>query len=272
MDISREFTVNRLQENSASINEMALFAQEIATDVRRIALKWFRRPLDIDTKADESPVTIADRAVEQALRDAISARFPEHGILGEEFGLNHVDAEFVWSIDPIDGTRSFISGSPLWGSLLALLHHGKPVIGLIDIPATSERWVGVDQSHCTFADKPCSTRKTSALANAILYSTTPDTFNETEAPIFEKLSRAVYLRRFGGDCYSYGLLASGHIDLVVEAGLQPYDYLALAPIIEQAGGVITDWSGRPLNMQSKGQVLASANPALHQKALALIQA
>jgi len=272
MVISRKLKVGSLQEDAAAIKEMLGFAEETATKVRKIALDWFRHPLNIDTKADESPVTIADRSVEQAVRQAIKTRFPEHGILGEEYGTSHADAEFVWSIDPIDGTRSFISGSPLWGLLLALLHRGKPVLGIIDIPCTSERWVGAHERACTFSGEPCHTSRTESLDKAILYTTTPDIFQGAETEAFERLSRAAYLRRFGGDCYNYGLLASGHIDLVMEAGLQPYDYLAMAPVIEQAGGVITDWSGRALTMHSGGQVLASANPHLHARALALINA
>ncbi|MEO6985723.1 MAG: histidinol-phosphatase [Paralcaligenes sp.] len=264
--------MNNFQAEDASLAEMAHFAQEITTEVRQIALKWFRHPLTIDTKADESPVTIADRQVEQALRAAISRRYPQHGILGEEYGLDNTDAEFVWSIDPIDGTRSFISGHPLWGCLLALLHRGQPVLGLIDIPSTSERWLGVGQQPTVFAGQPCRTRGTTSLDSAILYSTTPDIFTGSEVRAFESLSQSVYLRRFGGDCYSYGMLASGHIDLVMEAGLQPYDYLAVAPIITGAGGIITDWKGEPLGLQSGGQVLASANAALHQQALARIAA
>lgn len=256
--------------SDAILDEMLGFAEDIATQVRSIALDWFRKPLTIDTKADESPVTIADRSVEQAIRQAIAQRFPEHGILGEEYGLSHSEAEFVWSIDPIDGTRSFISGHPLWGSLLALLHRGKPVLGVIDIPSTGERWTGSVHRGSLFSGRPCRTRATRSLDEAILYTTTPDIFNDQELPAFERVSRAAHLRRFGGDCYNYGLLASGHIDLVLEAGLQPYDYLAMAPIIEQAGGIVTDWSGNALTMHSSGQVLASANPALHEQALALV--
>ncbi|OWT65820.1 histidinol-phosphatase [Candidimonas nitroreducens] len=264
--------MNQPSIDSAQLADIGRYAEELATEVRKIALKWFRHPLAIDTKADESPVTIADREVEQALRKAIGQRYPKHGILGEEFGLDHTDAEFVWSIDPIDGTRSFISGNPLWGSLLALLHYGSPVFGMIDIPATGERWIGMQGREATFCGQPCHTRDTAKLDQAILYATAPEIFNAEEFRAFETLSGSVYLRRYGGDCYSYGLLAAGHIDLVMEAGLQPYDYLALAPVIDAAGGVITDWQGRPLHMGSGGQVLAAANRTLHAQALERIAA
>ncbi|TEA77553.1 histidinol-phosphatase [Allopusillimonas ginsengisoli] len=264
--------MNDIHQKPAFLVEIALFAEDIATRSRAIALRNFRHPLAITTKADESPVTIADREVEQALRQAIGQRYPTHGILGEEYGTEHADAEFVWSIDPIDGTRSFVSGHPLWGTLLGLLHRGHPVFGLIDIPVTSERWVGMANQPATLDGVPCHTRDTATLANAILYATDPDIFDAHEAPLFNTLSRAVYLRRYGGDCYSYGLLASGCIDLVMEAGLQPYDYLAVAPIIKAAGGIITDWEGKPLTMHSCGRVLAAANAGLHQQALACIHA
>ncbi len=259
--------MNDTHQKTALLIEIARFAEDIATRSRAIALRNFRHPLAIDSKADDSPVTKADREVEQALRQAIARRYPDHGILGEEYGTQHTDAEFVWSIDPIDGTRSFISGNPLWGTLLGLLHRGNPVFGLIDIPATSERWAGMANHCATLNGVRCSTRSTATLDSAILYATDPDIFKAEDARCFESLSQAVYLRRYGGDCYSYGLLASGCIDLVMEAGLQPYDYLAVAPVIKAAGGVITDWEGQPLTMHSRGQVLAAANAGLHRQAL-----
>lgn len=249
---------------------LAEFASELADAVRPVGRRWFRHPIDIDTKADESPVTIADREVELALRERLAARFPEHGVLGEEFGRDHLDAEYVWSLDPIDGTRSFISGFPLWGTLLAVLHHGAPLVGVIDMPMLGERWVGVRGQGATCNGVRCRTRRCAQLADATLYATTPDIFDATELPAFEALSRAARMRRFGGDCYSYALLASGHVDLVVEAGLQPYDYLALAPVIEEAGGVITDWQGAPLTMHSAGRVVAAGDAELHAQAVALL--
>ncbi len=254
------------------IAEMLDFAQTTVTQARAVALKWFRQAPEIITKADESPVTIADRSVEQFLRDAILQRYPEHGMLGEEFGLSHLDAQYLWSIDPIDGTRSFISGNPLWGCLVALLRDGVPVFGIVDIPFTGERWVGAQGQGCQYRGGACHTRQTDRLQDAILYATSPDIFTGDEARVFDALTRAVYLRRFGGDCYSYALLASGHVDLVVEAGLQPYDYLALRPVIEEAGGVISDWAGQPVTMHSDGRVIAAANPALHRAVLDIVAA
>ncbi|VVD73250.1 histidinol-phosphate phosphatase [Pandoraea pneumonica] len=253
-----------------SLQALSDFAELLADEVRPLSLGWFRRRLDIDVKADESPVTIADRNVEQALRRRIAEQFPEHGILGEEFGAAHADAEFVWSIDPIDGTRSFISGFPLWGTLLAVTHRGTPVVGVIDMPVQAERWVGRLRQGAWLNGSACRTSDVTRLSDATVYATSPDIFQGAEADAFARLSHAVKTRRFGGDCYCYALLASGHIDLVMEASLQPYDYLALAPVIEAAGGVITDWDGRALTLNSRGRVLAAANAELHRAALAVI--
>ncbi len=252
------------------LRDLAAFAESLATAARPVSRRWFRHKLHVDTKADESPVTIADREVEAALRALIAARFPDHGILGEELGCSHVDAEYVWSLDPIDGTRSFISGHPLWGTLIALLHRGAPVLGVIDMPMLDERWVGIAGEHTRLNGVACSSSQRQRLDAATLYSTSPDLFHDAERVAFETLSRAVQMRRFGGDCYSYALLAAGHVDLVLESDLQPYDYLALAPVIEGAGGRITDWSGRALGMGSDGRVLAAGNAALHRQALAVV--
>jgi len=250
----------------------AAFAQTLADRVRPMSRKWFRHPLSVDTKADESPVTQADRDVEAALREAIAAQYPDHGIFGEEFGVSRAEAELVWSLDPIDGTRAFISGNPLWGTLLALLHRGRPVLGLIDIPMLDERWIGAAGAAARLNGGECRTSTCAALEEAILYATAPDIFSGAELAAFDALAAACRMRRYGGDCYSYGLLASGHIDLVVEAGLQPYDYLALMPVVEGAGGVMTDWTGQPLGLQSQGRVIAAATPQLHRETMRLLGA
>ncbi|NMK45770.1 histidinol-phosphatase [Achromobacter sp. Bel] len=252
--------------------EYSSFAQTLADRVRPLSRKWFRHPLSVDTKADESPVTQADREVEAALRDAIAQHYPHHGIFGEEFGALHTEADLVWSLDPIDGTRAFISGNPLWGTLLALLHRGRPVLGLIDIPMLQERWIGAADSPARLNGDVCQASACTELRDAILYATSPDIFEGAELAAFDALTRAARMRRYGGDCYSYGLLASGHVDLVVEAGLQPYDYLALMPVIEGAGGVITDWSGQPLSLESQGRVVAAATPQLHRQAMRVLGA
>jgi histidinol phosphatase-like enzyme (inositol monophosphatase family) len=253
------------------LSDLSAFAQSLADLARPLSQQWFRRPLEIDLKADESPVTRADREVETALREAIQRRYPGHGIYGEEFGASHADAEYTWVIDPIDGTRSFISGFPLWGTLLALMHHGRPVLGLIDMPVMDERWTGVAGEPARLGAQPCRVSGCTEPAQAILYATSPDIFQAAETAAFERLTKAVRMRRYGGDCYSYGLLASGHVDLVVESGLQPYDYLAIAPVVQGAGGVITDWDGQPLGLGSAGHVVAAATPELHRKTLQILR-
>lgn len=248
---------------------MAL-ANRMADMAGAIALRHFRTPLDVIAKADESPVTVADREVESALRAVLAEAAPADGIYGEEHGQERVDAPFVWVIDPIDGTRSFITGSPLWGTLIGLLHHGRPVLGMIDIPFTRERWSATASIGACLGGVPVRASGCERLADARLYATSPDIFVGRDRDAFAAVEREAGLRRFGGDCYSYGLLASGHVDLVVESGLQPYDYLPIAPIIAAAGGVITDWNGEPLGLGSDGRVVAAATPALHAAALKCI--
>jgi inositol-phosphate phosphatase/L-galactose 1-phosphate phosphatase/histidinol-phosphatase len=244
------------------------FAAELVDSVRPIVLSYFRTPLEVVSKSDDSPVTIADRTIEQRLRDRIEARFPAHGILGEEIG-HRPGGAFTWIVDPIDGTKSFITGFPLFGTLIALTYEEQPFCGLIDVPFTRERWVA-KPGLTTFGNGLARTSRCESIAQARFYTTSPDMFVDHDAEAFERLSRAARLRRFGGDCYIYGLLASGHCDIVLETGLQPYDYMALVPVVQGAGGCITDWAGRPLSTRSEGRVLATATPKLHAEALALI--
>ncbi|HEY0198544.1 MAG TPA: histidinol-phosphatase [Rhodanobacter sp.] len=254
----------------SSIDDFKRFAESVVDRARTLSLPHFRSRIPVQIKADESPVTAIDRNVETMMRDCIKAAYPLHGVLGEEHGLSHVDAEYVWSIDPIDGTRSYISGWPLWGTLLALLHRGVPVLGLIDMPVLDERWVGIDGSGTTLNGRRCRSRACVELSDATVYATSPDIFSPLELASFERVTRVAKGRRFGGDCYSYALLASGHIDAVIEADLKPYDFLALAPVIEGAGGVISDWQGLPLGMHSGGRVVAAASPELHREIIALM--
>jgi myo-inositol-1(or 4)-monophosphatase len=221
------------------------------------------------SKLDESPVTIADRMIEKRLREVIEARFPGHGIYGEEMGVKHGN-DFTWILDPIDGTKSFITGFPLFGTLISLTYQEQPFCGLIDIPATGERWLG-RPGETVFAGNAARTSRCESLSDARFYTTSPDMFaSGEEAECFERLSRRTRLRRFGGDCYIYGLIASGHCDIALETGLQPYDYMAVAPVIAGAGGCITDWQGNALSIHSDGRVLASATRKLHDEALALL--
>ncbi len=236
------------------------------------SLRLFRTPLDIIAKADESPVTQADRAAETGMRDILGAERPADGIFGEEHGRERMEAERVWVLDPIDGTRSFITGSPLWGTLIALVRGGRVELGMVDMPVLGERWVGQAGLGANRNGQAVRVRDCKALAEARIVTTSPDIFNAADWQAFDKLSRQCAMRRFGGDCYGYAQLAGGTIDLVVETGLQPYDYLGPTGLIEAAGGIVTDWEGRPLGLESDGRVVAAATPELHRQALAVLAA
>lgn len=232
----------------------------------------FRTPLAIITKADESPVTLADRAAETAMRDILGAMCPADGIYGEEYGAERVDAQRVWVLDPIDGTRSFITGSPLWGTLIGVLEGGRVLFGMVDMPVLGERWfgqagVGAARNGTAVCVSACRD-----VAQARIVTTSPDIFSAADLQAFDRLSKRCAMRRFGGDCYGYAQLAGGTIDLVVETGLQPYDYLGPAGLIEAAGGVITDWEGRALGLKSDGRVVAAATRELHRQALEALAA
>ena len=259
------------------LDQCAEFAESLAQDAGVLALDWFRRGMEIETKADDSPVTVADRAVEDFLRKAIAARFPDHAILGEEYGAEGSAGAPVWVIDPIDGTRSFISGWPVWGTLLALVQNGRSQLGVVEMPALGERWSAVAGQSTWFTGRDGHRTQVRAsqcrdLARARFYTTSLLYFEGAARAAIERLAARAAVARQGGDCYSYGLLASGHVDLVVETRLEPYDFLALVPVVEAAGGVITDWSGAALDMASDGRVIAAATPELHRQARALLPA
>ncbi len=227
-------------------------------------------PMVIDIKGDASPVTIADRSVENALRDFIEAQYPDHGIIGEEFGSIRPEARYQWVIDPIDGTRSFIAGYPLFTTLISLTYHGTPVLGLIDQPISGERWVGAYGIESVLNGESVRTRGCTELSKAVIATTSIDYFTPEQSQQFKKLRSSCANGVLGGDAYAYAMLASGQIDIVVDAGMKPYDYCALKPVIEGAGGLITDWKGQPLTIHSDGSVLAAASKELHQAALAKI--
>ena len=233
---------------------------------------YFRRPIAVDDKPDLSPVTAADRAAEMAMRELIAARFPTHGIIGEEFGGEREGADFVWVLDPIDGTKSFISGVPLFGTLIALAHQGRPFLGIIDQPISRERWIGASGRPTTFNGAPIRCRPCASLASATVYATSPNMFKGGDAASFGRVAAAAKLVNYGADCYAYGLVAHGFIDLVVEASLKPYDFSAMLPIVEGAGGVASDWRGMPLSLASDGRVLVAGDRCAHQQALQLLAA
>lgn len=245
------------------------FALSLTDRTRPVVDRYFRQDITIEIKSDASPVTLCDRAVEAEIRAALAETYPDHGIFGEEQGKSGLDRRFVWVIDPIDGTRAFITGVPMFGTLVALLDHGRPVVGMIDTPALRETWIGVSGEATRFNGAPCTTRRR-PLAEAAVFTTTPDLYRDANRARWEKVAGAVQTVRYGADCYAAGLVASGHADAMIEVGIQPYDVLALVPVIEGAGGVVSDWQGRPLGLEGDGTFLAAATPALHADLLALM--
>ena len=238
-----------------------LAAADAAGEVIR---PFFRTSVPADQKADQSPVTIADRNAELAMRAVLAQRCPDHGILGEEFGLERPDAARRWVLDPIDGTRAFITGRPTFGTLAALLQGDTPLLGLIDQPVTGERWIGVRGRPTVFTGGmggSVGTRPCLDISLAELSATSPAMFG-ADLPRFDRLAGLVRRTYWGGDCYAYGLLALGQIDIIVECDLKPWDWAALVPVIEGAGGRMTDWFGQALRSDGDGRVIAVGDPRL----------
>ncbi len=253
-------------------DEFIALAGRLADASGAIIRRYFRTPIPVDTKADDSPVTIADREAEAALRAMIEDEYPVHGIFGEEHGFVRTEAEYAWVLDPIDGTKAFVSGMPIFGTLIALMRNGKPILGVIDQPVSGERWVGAAGHPSTLNGAQVATRKDSTLATAIHYTTHPDMFKSGgERSAVDAMVAQVAVSRYGGDCYAYGLLAAGFVDVVTEASLKIYDFMALVPVIEGAGGIMTDWTGAPLDRHADGHVLAAANETCHRAALAYLK-
>ena len=261
-----------------ALSSLVPVLHELADQAEAVALKYFRQPLAVEDKADESPVTRADREAESAMRQLLETRFPEHGILGEEHGHAGRDREWQWILDPIDGTRAFISGLPLFGTLIALAHKEVPVLGMMALPALGERWWTALPGHAQhriaypqLQTQDARVSQKTRLTEAYAYSTDPAMFSPEQQARLAPVQQQVKMQRFGGDCYSYGLLASGHIDLVLEADLKPYDIAGPAAVITAAGGRVTDWNGQPVLASGwDGTVVAAASDALHQATLALL--
>ena len=262
-----------------SVVDFAEFVDELATLSGEIILPFFRTALATDDKSAGGPfdpVTEADRAAESAMRRHISRHFPEHGVIGEEFGAERPDAEYVWVLDPIDGTKSFISGLPVWGTLIALQHKGRPCFGMMSQPFTREkfsgdgvasRWRGYGNRDAV-QERRLRTRPCPALGQATVMTTHPGLLLDGTLEPFRRVEAAARLSRYGGDCYAYCALASGHVDLVIESGLKPYDIAALLPIIEGAGGVVTTWSGD--SAAAGGAIVAAGDRRLHEEVLNLL--
>ena len=222
---------------------------------------YYRAEHGLEAKADASPVTLADRAAEGAMRALIERAFPTDAIIGEEYGTKDGTSGRAWVLDPIDGTRAFISGRPIFGTLIALVIEGWPMLGVIDQPILRERWLGVMGKPTLFNGSLAQTRRCPDLAKALLATTSPALFSDDQLHAFEHLDGAVMSTVLGGDCYNYGCVASGWLDVVVEAGLKLHDFAALVPVVEGAGGRMCDWQGDPLTADSIGEVVAAGDPA-----------
>ncbi|GER42277.1 inositol-1-monophosphatase [Striga asiatica] len=258
------------------LDSFADVGNRLADASGEVICSYFRKSFDIIDKEDLSPVTIADRAAEESMVKIIQEHFPSHAIYGEENGWRCKQdfADFVWVLDPIDGTKSFITGKPLFGTLIALLHKGIPILGIIDQPVLRERWIGLRGKRTTLNGQEISVRSCSQLSKAYLYTTSPHLFSGTAEVAFARVRSKVKVPLYGCDCYAYALLASGFVDLVIESGLKPYDILALIPVIEGAGGVITDWKGHQLHWEASSRshaasfnVVAAGDKFVHQEAI-----
>ncbi len=254
------------------LSKLSQVASTIARDASAIPMQYFRTQMDITDKADDSPVTIADQNTERFIRDALLKHFPDHDIFGEEFGISGDLSGASWIIDPIDGTRSFISGNPLFGMLMGFLNAGVPQIGLVRMPALNETFLGVAGLGATKNGQPIACRKTTELAKAILYINEPENINADNPARFTRLCQAAHIRRTAYDCYPHAMVAAGTVDAVVDCNLEPYDYLPLVGLIQAAGGIITDWNGAPLTLKSDGRVVTAATTELHSEVLKLLKA
>jgi myo-inositol-1(or 4)-monophosphatase len=257
-----------------TVIDFTAFIGRLATASGETILPFFRTSLSIDNKSggrEFDPVTEADRAAEAVMRRLIKSNFPQHGIVGEEFGIEREDADYVWVLDPIDGTKSFIAGFPIWGTLIALLHKGAPVFGMMHQPFIGERFSG-DSGSANYrgpsGERRLAVRRCASLKDATLFTTSPLLMNDADRATFERVSAEARLTRYGGDCYSYCMLAAGHLDLVIETELKPYDIAALIPIVTGAGGIVTTWEGKPA--QGGGRIIAAGDARVHEAALKLL--
>jgi myo-inositol-1(or 4)-monophosphatase len=255
--------------------DFAAFVDELANVSGETIRPFFRTALGVDDKGPSGrfdPVTAADRAAEDAMRMMIKKNFPAHGIIGEEFGNERADAEYVWVLDPIDGTKAFITGMPAWGTLIALTRKGEPVYGMMHQPFTRERFTG-DGTAARYrgpaGDRDLHVRPCAALADATLLTTSPRLMKQDDRQRFGKVEDKVRLSRYGGDCYAYCMLAAGHVDLVIETELKPYDIVALIPVVTGAGGIVTSWDGGPAT--NGGRVIAAGDARVHKAAMEILK-
>jgi inositol-phosphate phosphatase/L-galactose 1-phosphate phosphatase/histidinol-phosphatase len=245
------------------------FAEYLADEAAKITTSFYRQNISIEDKQDSSPVTEADRQVERTIRRLVQNNYPTHGVFGEEFAPENHEAEFVWVIDPIDGTKSFISGRPLFGTLIALVQNKKPILGIIDQPIVKDRWVGAN-GETKLNGKRVVSRECRDIGAAYFATTSPFLFEGNDAAKIADISSKAKCTLYGGDCYSYGQIATGGLDLVIESGLKPYDFCALVPVVEGAGGIVTDWRGKPIDIDSPGKIIAAGSKEIHKQVLELL--
>lgn len=249
------------------MKDFVLFADQLADAAGDIIRSHYRQPIPVDHKSDNSPVTLADREAEAAMRAWIKKHYPDHGMIGEEYGNENEGADYVWVLDPIDGTASFIAGRPIFVTLIALMHNERPILGIIDQPITKERWVGVTGEPTTLNGNPVRVRECANLSHAVLATTGPQYFTPEGKTFFDTISAKARRTVYGGDGYNYALLASGHIDAVIEEGLKLHDVMALIPIIEGAGGNVTDWKGGDISSKENLISVIASSPRLSSQIL-----
>ena len=252
-------------------NKYLKLANECADISGRIINKYFRKKIKIEVKPDNSPVTKADKEAEKKIRDLIIKKAPECGYYGEELENFNINNEYTWVVDPLDGTKAFVTGKPLFGTLIGLMKNSKPYLGILNQPILKERWVGIANNETRYNNMKVRTRSCKKLKGSRMYATSPMMFKGKNKKVYRCVRNKIGETLFGADCYAHGLMASGFIDVLLEAKLKPYDYIASVAIISGAGGKLTDWNGIDLNFNSDGRIVAAGDPKIHKQLLKVIQ-
>ncbi|MEQ9487822.1 MAG: inositol monophosphatase family protein [Alphaproteobacteria bacterium] len=256
--------------NEAHLSALADSAETMAEAAGKLIREAAQRPFATEIKGDGSPVTDVDKATEDSIREIITNKYPQHGILGEERAPVAPDAEFVWIIDPIDGTLPFLAGIPVFGTLIALMQGDTPLVGVIDMPMTRERWVGKHGMHTLRNGKPVSARACAGLSSALMSTSNPDYYDQRTVGALTAMKEATRLAVYGGSCMSYAQIATGRVDVGMDVQFDIHDYLPLVPVIQGAGGLISDWEGRPLTRKSGDKFIAAGDRRVHEQALTLL--
>ena len=257
--------------DNSYLKEFISFANTLADKSSEIIMQYFRHRFNIETKEDNTPVTIADKSCEEKIRELIKQAYPSHGIIGEEYESINLDSEFTWVIDPIDGTQSFIAGHKDFGTLIALLKNKKPILGIINCPAHQERWIGIENQPTTLNGNVVTTSNIQKIKDGYAFTSGLYFKDDKFKKGFDKIIQRAKYYRFGGDCYMYGMLASGLIDIVIEDTLKIYDYMALIPVIEGAGGIVSDKNNKAITQESDGSFVATANIILHKEVAEILK-